>query len=125
MLRSTVTEASTVHRFVRRHHDRAVHEQHRPARRLHRNYKCVSARRSRSWLGIPLQNGLPSRADARVVLASSAAIDGHPDQVPITEGDRKTPTSLYGLDKLAIDHYARQYHDLYGFETVGLRYINA
>lgn len=65
------------------------------------------------------------REDARVVLASSAAIYGHPEQVPIVETDPKTPTSPYGLDKLTIDHYARQYHDLYGLETVALRYFNA
>ncbi|APX98390.1 NAD-dependent epimerase/dehydratase family protein [Natronorubrum daqingense] len=63
--------------------------------------------------------------DARVVLASSAAIYGHPERVPIREGDAKTPSSPYGLDKLSIDHYARQYHDLYGLETVALRYFNA
>lgn len=63
--------------------------------------------------------------DARVVCASSAAIYGHPERVPIAETDPKTPTSPYGLDKLTIDHYARQYHDLYGLETVALRYFNA
>ncbi len=63
--------------------------------------------------------------DARVVLASSAAIYGHPEQAPVTETDSKTPTSPYGLDKLTLDHYARQYHDLYGLETVALRYFNA
>ena len=62
--------------------------------------------------------------DARVVLASSAAIYGHPDEIPISESDSKTPTSPYGLDKLAIDHYARQYHDLYGLEAIPLRYFN-
>lgn len=62
--------------------------------------------------------------NARVVLASSAAIYGHPNQVPVTENEPKTPTSPYGLDKLTIDHYARQYHTLYGLETVALRYFN-
>ncbi|MCU4754284.1 NAD-dependent epimerase/dehydratase family protein [Halobacteria archaeon AArc-curdl1] len=62
--------------------------------------------------------------DARVVLASSAAIYGHPESVPVTETDPKEPTSPYGLDKLTIDHYARLYHDLYDLETVALRYFN-
>ncbi|NKE36544.1 NAD-dependent epimerase/dehydratase family protein [Natronococcus sp. JC468] len=65
------------------------------------------------------------REDARVVLASSAAIYGHPEQVPIEESDSKTPASPYGIDKLAIDHYARRYNDLYDLETVALRYFNA
>ncbi|MDJ1434804.1 NAD-dependent epimerase/dehydratase family protein [Halostagnicola sp. A-GB9-2] len=63
--------------------------------------------------------------DARSVLASSAAIYGHPKRTPITESDPKEPTSPYGLDKLTLDQYARQYHDLYGLETVALRYFNA
>ncbi|MFC7080013.1 NAD-dependent epimerase/dehydratase family protein [Halorussus caseinilyticus] len=62
--------------------------------------------------------------DARVVLASSAAVYGHPESVPVSEGDSKDPTSPYGIDKLALDHYARRYHDLYGLETVPLRYFN-
>ena len=63
--------------------------------------------------------------DARVVLASSAAIYGTPESVPLEESEPKTPTSPYGLDKLATDHYARLYHELYGLETVALRYFNA
>ncbi|WP_254807839.1 NAD-dependent epimerase/dehydratase family protein [Natronosalvus amylolyticus] len=62
--------------------------------------------------------------DARVVLASSAAIYGHPESVPVTETDPKEPTSPYGLNKLTIDHYARLYNDLYGLEAVALRYFN-
>lgn len=64
------------------------------------------------------------REDARVVLASSTAIYGQPERVPIAEGDSKTPPSPYGIEKLALDHYARAYHDLYGLETVPLRYFN-
>ncbi|MFD1600112.1 NAD-dependent epimerase/dehydratase family protein [Halobellus rarus] len=64
------------------------------------------------------------RHDARVVLASSAAVYGDPDSVPVSETDPLVPTSPYGLDKLASDHYARLYHDLYGLETVALRYFN-
>ena len=62
--------------------------------------------------------------DARVVLASSAAIYGHPESQPIDESEQTTPTSPYGLEKLAVDHYARLYHELYGLETVALRYFN-
>jgi len=64
------------------------------------------------------------REDARVVVASSVAIFGAPDSLPIDEDDPKRPDSPYGVDKLAIDHYARLYHDLYGLDTVALRYFN-
>ncbi|WP_440771188.1 NAD-dependent epimerase/dehydratase family protein [Natronorubrum sp. DTA28] len=62
--------------------------------------------------------------DARFVLASSAAIYGQPERSIVSEADRTIPSSPYGLEKLAVDHYARQYHDLYGLETVALRYFN-
>ncbi|MFC4357710.1 NAD-dependent epimerase/dehydratase family protein [Halobium salinum] len=62
--------------------------------------------------------------DARIVLASSAAIYGDPESVPVHEDDPKTPSSPYGVQKLTLDHYAQVYHDLYGLETVPLRYFN-
>lgn len=65
------------------------------------------------------------RQDARVVFASSAAVYGQPTRIPIAEGDPKTPTSPYGISKLAADQYVRSYADLYGLETVSLRYFNA
>ncbi|MFC4989473.1 NAD-dependent epimerase/dehydratase family protein [Saliphagus infecundisoli] len=64
------------------------------------------------------------REDARVVVASSAAIYGDPETVPITEDQPTEPTSPYGLQKRAVDGYARLYADLYGLETVALRYFN-
>lgn len=64
------------------------------------------------------------RQDARVVLASSAAVYGHPESVPIAETASKNPTSPYGVDKLTADHYARIYNELYDLPTVALRYFN-
>jgi len=62
--------------------------------------------------------------DFRLVLASSAAIYGEPETIPISEADSKTPTSPYGIDKWTIDRYAQVYNDLYDTETVALRYFN-
>lgn len=61
---------------------------------------------------------------ARVVSASSVAVYGNPTSTPIQETDTKEPTSPYGLDKLALDHYSRLYHEQYDVETVALRYFN-
>lgn len=63
-------------------------------------------------------------ADARVVLASSSSIYGDPQNLPIDEAHPTEPKSPYGLDKLALDHYARLYDELYDLETVALRYFN-
>lgn len=64
-------------------------------------------------------------AGARVVLASSAAIYGHPETVPVAESHPKRPLSPYGVQKLSIDRYASVFSDLYDLETVILRYFNA
>jgi len=61
---------------------------------------------------------------SRVVVASSAAIYGHPEYVPIDEEHPHNPTSPYGLDKLATDYYTCLYAKLYDLETVALRYFN-
>ena len=62
--------------------------------------------------------------DARVVLASSAAVYGHPDELPVPETASTNPTSPYGVQKLALDQYARLYAELYDLPTVALRYFN-
>ncbi|EMA38930.1 NAD-dependent epimerase/dehydratase family protein [Halobiforma nitratireducens] len=62
--------------------------------------------------------------DARVVLASSAAVYGYPDELPISESASTEPQSPYGIQKLALDQYARRYEELYGLPTVALRYFN-
>lgn len=64
------------------------------------------------------------RNDARVVVASSAAIYGTPEEVPVVETEPLVPTSPYGVDKLAVDHYVRLYHELYDLDAVALRYFN-
>ena len=64
------------------------------------------------------------RADARVVVASSAAVYGDPEALPVDESAPKRPRSPYGVQKLSTDHLARAYHDLHGLETVVLRYFN-
>lgn len=62
--------------------------------------------------------------DARVVLASSAAVYGHPDELPVRESTRTDPASPYGVQKLAADRYAALYQELYDVPTVALRYFN-
>ncbi|AGB31234.1 NAD-dependent epimerase/dehydratase [Natrinema pellirubrum DSM 15624] len=62
--------------------------------------------------------------DARVVVASSAAVYGHPAELPVSETAPTDPTSPYGVQKLALDEYARLYAELYDLPTVALRYFN-
>ncbi len=67
---------------------------------------------------------LARNEDARVVFASSAAVYGHPESVPISETDSVTSSSPYGLSKLTADQYVQLYAELYNLETVALRYFN-
>ncbi|SEV81761.1 NAD-dependent epimerase/dehydratase family protein [Natrinema salifodinae] len=62
---------------------------------------------------------------ARFVFASSAAVYGHPESVPIAEDAPTEPTSPYGLSKLAAERYVRLYAELYDLSAVALRYFNA
>ncbi len=60
----------------------------------------------------------------RVVLASSAAVYGRSETVPLREDAPLDPLSPYALHKRVGKDYARLYTDLYGLETVALRYFN-
>lgn len=64
------------------------------------------------------------KADARVVVSSSAAVYGRPTELPIAETEPMTPRSPYGITKLTTDCYARTFADQYGLSTVALRYFN-
>ncbi|GGN88303.1 MULTISPECIES: NAD-dependent epimerase/dehydratase family protein [Haloarcula] len=64
------------------------------------------------------------RHDARVVLASSAAVYGDPAAVPVSEDDSVDPASPYGFEKRLNEQYAAFYAETYGLPTVPLRYFN-
>ncbi|CAN2040126.1 putative UDP-glucose 4-epimerase [Candidatus Magnetomoraceae bacterium gMMP-15] len=60
----------------------------------------------------------------RVVFASSSAIYGDDPELPKKENMLPRPKSPYSAQKIMGEHYARLYHELYGVETVCLRYFN-
>ncbi len=60
----------------------------------------------------------------RVVFASSCAIYGKTDLLPIPERAPGAPISPYGVSKLLGEWYGRVFLDLYGLEFVALRYFN-
>lgn len=60
----------------------------------------------------------------RVVLASSCAVYGDDPRLPKMEAMPPKPQSPYAAQKLMGEHAARLYHELYGLETVCLRYFN-
>jgi UDP-glucose 4-epimerase len=60
----------------------------------------------------------------RVVYASSAAVYGETDMVPVPEHAPARPLSPYGLDKLYTEQLGALCHALYGLEAAPLRYFN-
>ncbi len=60
----------------------------------------------------------------RVVLASSSSVYGSNPTLPKEETMTPAPLSPYAVTKLAGEHYARVFSQLYGLETIALRYFN-
>jgi UDP-glucose 4-epimerase len=60
----------------------------------------------------------------RVILASSAAVYGEPERLPVSEDHPLRPLSPYGLSKAAAEAYARWFGLRHGLEVVILRYGN-
>jgi UDP-glucose 4-epimerase len=59
-----------------------------------------------------------------VVLASSCAVYGDDPVLPKNESMTPKPASPYAVQKLSGEHYARVYYELFGLETVSLRFFN-
>jgi len=60
----------------------------------------------------------------RVVIASSAAIYGDSDALPLAETEPPRPLSPYAASKCADETYAAMYKQAFGLEVVALRYFN-
>lgn len=59
-----------------------------------------------------------------VVVASSSSVYGSNDQLPKVETMETAPESPYALSKYYTEQLAMQSSDLYGLQTVALRYFN-
>jgi UDP-N-acetylglucosamine/UDP-N-acetylgalactosamine 4-epimerase len=60
----------------------------------------------------------------RFVYASSSSVYGDEPNLPKVEGREGRLLSPYAITKKADELYARNFFDLYGLETIGLRYFN-
>lgn len=70
---------------------------------------------------------LKAAADAgaqRVVSASSSSVYGGAKVMPTPETEPLVPRSPYAVTKMTGEHYCRVFAELYGIETVSLRYFN-
>jgi nucleoside-diphosphate-sugar epimerase len=60
----------------------------------------------------------------RVVYSSSSSVYGDQPTLPLTEDMLPNPLNPYGCQKLMGEIYARNFHRVFGLETVCLRYFN-
>ena len=62
--------------------------------------------------------------EVRIIFPSSRLVYGHPQSLSVKETHPTHPLSIYGIHKLAAEHYLRLYSALYGLQTVALRITN-
>ncbi|SMO66557.1 SDR family oxidoreductase [Melghirimyces algeriensis] len=60
----------------------------------------------------------------KIIYASSAAVYGNPEYLPIDEDHPISPLSPYGISKLTPETYIKVYAELYGLSYTILRYAN-
>ena len=60
----------------------------------------------------------------RVIVASSSSLYGGVAPRPTPEASPLTPKSPYAVSKMAAEQYTRVFAEIYGLETVALRYFN-
>ena len=60
----------------------------------------------------------------RVVFSSSSSVYGNTETLPKIETMPPCPLSPYATSKLTGENYCRNFYEIYGLETVALRYFN-
>jgi nucleoside-diphosphate-sugar epimerase len=60
----------------------------------------------------------------RLVFAASSSAYGDNQSLPKREDMKPEPLSPYAISKLTGEYYARVFHDIFGLDTVCLRYFN-
>jgi len=60
----------------------------------------------------------------RFIYASSCAVYGEVDRLPIDERCPTNSISPYAVSKLAAEYYCKVFHENYGLNTLSLRYFN-
>lgn len=61
---------------------------------------------------------------AKFIFASSAAVYGDNDNLPLNENDSVRPLSPYAIDKYAAEQYVINYANLYGINASAARFFN-
>ncbi|ACS89714.1 MULTISPECIES: SDR family oxidoreductase [Thermococcus] len=65
-----------------------------------------------------------SEGHGKFIFASSAAVYGDNQNLPLKESEKPKPLSPYGITKVSAEYYCKVFYELYGVPTVSLRYFN-
>ncbi|HET9851020.1 MAG TPA: UDP-glucose 4-epimerase GalE [Candidatus Limnocylindrales bacterium] len=74
--------------------------------------------------GVALLEAMRLAGTRRLVISSTAAVYGEPDQVPISEDAPLRPINTYGETKRSLETAAGWYAQAYGLRPIALRYFN-
>ena len=66
-----------------------------------------------------------SKLKCRFILGSTFIVIGRPQKLPVDEKTPCWPTTIYGINRLASEHYCKIYHEVYGLDTVIFRTTNS
>jgi len=66
-----------------------------------------------------------SKLKCRFILGSTFIVIGRPQKIPVDEKTPCWPTTIYGVNRLASEHYCKIYHEVYGLDTVIFRTTNS
>jgi UDP-glucose 4-epimerase len=122
LFRGDVAEESTVRRAVAGVDVAFHHAAHRAVLRSVEHPLATDTANTHGTLTV-----LKAAVDAgvgRVVYASSSSVYGGAAERPTPESASLWPRSPYAVSKVAGEHYCRVFTELYGLETVALRYFN-
>jgi UDP-glucose 4-epimerase len=61
----------------------------------------------------------------RFLLGSTFIVVGRPQSLPVNEESVCSPTTIYGTNRLASEHYCKIYNEMYGLDTVVFRITNS
>ena len=61
----------------------------------------------------------------RFILGSTFIVIGRPDKLPVTEETPCNPTTIYGANRLASEHYCIIYKNVYGVDALVFRITNS
>ena len=66
-----------------------------------------------------------NKLKCRFILGSTFIVIGRPQKLPVDEKTPCWPTTIYGVNRLASEHYCKIYHEVYGLDTVVFRITNS